>query len=267
MTTAPATLRRGYAETAAGQIHFRRIDGETGATPLLLLHPSPLSGIVWDGFMGEMGRDRIVIAPDTPGFGESPPPAAAPEISDYAATMSDLLDAEDLEVVDVMGYHTGSLTAVEMALRCPERIRKVVMISATIFTEKERASFRTQYAPKSLEEKGEALVQSWAFMNSFWPEEPDLARRWDIFLEAQRHHAHSHWGHNAAFNYDLEKNLKEVNHPVLILNPEDDLWDYTPRAAPLLKNGRVHDLPGWTHGFLDARTSETATLVREFLDT
>ena len=54
---------------------------------------------------------------------------------------------------------------------------------------------------------------------------------------------------------------------MLILNPEDDLWDYTPRAAPLLKNGRVHDLPGWTHGFLDARTSETATLVREFLDT
>ena len=267
MTTTPATLRRGYAETAAGQIHFRRIDGETGATPLLLLHPSPLSGIVWDGFMGEMGRDRIVIAPDTPGFGESPPPAAAPEISDYAATMSDLLDAEDLEVVDVMGYHTGSLTAVEMALCCPERIRKVVMISATIFTEKERASFRTQYAPKSLEEKGEALVQSWAFMNSFWPEEPDPARRWDIFLEAQRHHAHSHWGHNAAFNYDLEKNLKEVNHPVLILNPKDDLWDYTPRAAPLLKNGRVHDLPGWTHGFLDARTSETATLVSEFLDT
>lgn len=65
----------------------------------------------------------------------------------------------------------------------------------------------------------------------------------------------------------LRKKFKEVNHPVLILNPEDDLWDYTPRAAPLLKNGRVHDLPGWTHGFLDARTSETATLVREFLDT
>ena len=42
MTTTPATRRRGYAETAAGQIHFMRIDGGTGATPLLLLHPSPL---------------------------------------------------------------------------------------------------------------------------------------------------------------------------------------------------------------------------------
>ena len=39
-----------------------------------------------------------------------------------------------------------------------------------------------------------------------------------------------------------------------------------PRVAPHLKNGRVHDLPGWNHGFLDAKTAETATIVRQFLN-
>lgn len=262
-----STIQRGYAGAAGTQIHYRKVSSDKTATPLMLLHPSPLSGMVWDGFMAEMGQDRLTVAPDTPGFGESAPPAKAPEISDYAAAMVGLMDALEIKTTDVMGYHTGSLTAVEMARLHPDRIGKIVMISATIFTDEEREAFRTQYAPKSLDEKGASLEQAWVFMKGFWPEEPDPARRWDIFLEAQRHHTYSHWGHNAAFNYDLDANLRETSHPVLILNPQDDLWDYTPRAAPLLRNGRVHGLPGWNHGFLDARAAETADLVRGFLDT
>lgn len=52
-----------------------------------------------------------------------------------------------------------------------------------------------------------------------------------------------------------------------MLNPEDDLWAYTPRAKDCLRNGRVHDLPGWTHGFLDAKSKDVAQILREFLDT
>ena len=60
--------------------------------------------------------------------------------------------------------------------------------------------------------------------------------------------------------------LQESAHPILVLNPEDDLWPYTPRVAPLLKNGRVHDLTGWTHGFLDAETAKVGIILRNFLD-
>jgi hypothetical protein len=41
----------------------------------------------------------------------------------------------------------------------------------------------------------------------------------------------------------------------------------TPRAKPLLNaQSRIHDLPGWTHGHLDAHTAEMAAVVRRFLD-
>jgi hypothetical protein len=33
----------------------------------------------------------------------------------------------------------------------------------------------------------------------------------------------------------------------------------------LLANGRVHELPGWGHGFLDIHTDEAATIIRDFL--
>ena len=56
-----------------------------------------------------------------------------------------------------------------------------------------------------------------------------------------------------------------MNQPLLILNPEDDLWELTPQAKPFIKNGRIHDLPGWTHGAMDSHTEEMAAIVRAFL--
>ena len=35
---------------------------------------------------------------------------------------------------------------------------------------------------------------------------------------------------------------------------------------PLLQNGRVHNLPGWSHGSLDIHTTEVAKLLRNFVD-
>ena len=71
-------------------------------------------------------------------------------------------------------------------------------------------------------------------------------------------------GMQAAADYDLAATLGGLPQPVLLLNPEDDVRVQTSRAV--LKNGQVHDLPGWTHGFIDSKAAETAKIVRDFLD-
>lgn len=266
MTTPHTSVRRGYTDGPFGQIHYRTAGKTSETTPLLLLHPSPLSGLVWDGFLPVMAEDRLVLAPDTPGFGESAPPSSAPEIEDYAKAMAACVEAFGLGQVDIMGYHTGSLTALEIARLYPDLVRKVVMISATVFTEEEREAFRAQYKTQTVAEKGAGLTERWGFIETFWRDEDDPGRKWEVFLAGQRHHDVMHWGHRAAFNFDMATALETAAAPILILNPEDDLWEYTPRAAPLMKNGRVHDLPGWTHGFLDRHPDHIATLVRGFLD-
>lgn len=77
-------------------------------TPLILFHMSPYSGVIYENLMADLGRDRVVIAVDTPGFGNSDAPLVPPTIQQYAAAMGDLLDGLKLRGVDVMGYHTGS---------------------------------------------------------------------------------------------------------------------------------------------------------------
>lgn len=263
----PQAVRRAYQGDANQQIHYREAGVAGGQRPLLLLHPSPLSSYVFEGFMPEMARDRRVIAPDTPGYGMSDPPHALPEIADFALAMLALLDHLGIPQVDVLGYHTGSLTAAEMARQRPGAIHRIVMISATPFTPEEREQFRAQYAPKTAEERAALLTTGWRFFrDQFWPMEKSDHRAFNLYLQGRHNPDWYSWGHRAAFNYDIVAAVEAIEQPILVLNPEDDLYVYTQRIASHLRNGRVMDLPGWNHGFLDAKSAEVGTILRTFLD-
>ena len=263
-------LRRAYVDGPHGQIHYRYVHpAESGKLPLLCLHPSPLSGVVYDNWLIEMGRDRYSLAPDTPGYGSSAAPPTPPEIADFATATIRFMDELGIERADVMGYHTGSLTSVELARSYPERIRKVVMISAPLFTETELAQYRKTLLgppPDLVDMLARAVESLRAQPRGMFQDVPTDQRYWEISIERMRQFSTNSWGFRAAFNYDLTESLPEVEQPVLILNPEDDLWEQTPRAEPYLQNGRIHDLPGWTHGAMDGHTTEMARVVREFLD-
>jgi len=265
----PPAMRRGYADGPYGQIHYRIVAPTRPArTPLLCLHPSPHSGFVYEPWLLEMGKDRIAVAPDTPGYGGSDAPPAPIQITDFAAAMIAFMDAMKLPVVDVMGYHTGSLTSVELARRYPKRIRKVVTISAPNYTDAERAAARQRVStpPPPFEQLLDGTLNGWRTSGKgLFRDMPD-ERYYDLSLERMRRYRTSNWGFRAAYNYDVAQALTEVAQPLLILNPEDDIYKTTPRVKPYIRNGGIKDLPGWTHGHLDIHTVEMADIVREFLD-
>jgi pimeloyl-ACP methyl ester carboxylesterase len=264
-------VRRAYVDLPWGQVHLRR-SGETRSVahpPLLCLHMSPASGLVYERLVDAMGRDRLAVAPDTPGFGQSDPLPAYPEIADYARVMWETVDALGLPgPLDLMGYHTGSLTIAEMTRQAPARVRRLVMVSAPLYTADELARLRALYKPGPiLTADGVRLGELWQWFQAFFRVGTvntleDAAR---IFFERLSGRERHWWGHRAAFNYDLGPTLAAIEQPVCVLNPDDDLVANTPRAAPLLRAGRVIDLPHYTHGFLDKHTDEVAALLRELL--
>jgi pimeloyl-ACP methyl ester carboxylesterase len=264
------SVRKGYVDGRFGQIHYRiaKPDLETTRRPLLCFHMSPYSSIIYEAFLSEMGLDRMTIAMDTPGFGESDPPSTPPEISDYAGAAADLMNALNLSSVDVMGYHTGSKVALEVALQNPTVVNCIVMVSAPLYTDDELAEVRREYGPEPLSEDG-SHVQAWWQSAVRWSMDgrtlDDIGR---VFWAKLLNPAISWWGHNAAFSYDSAGALSKVTSPILVLRPEDDVWDATARANGLLvhPDRHIHDLPGWSHGFLDLKTVEAAVLIRGFLD-
>lgn len=260
-------IRRAYADGPFGQLHFRRAGPAGVRSPLLLLHPCPGSGYIFEAFMDEMGRDRTVIAPDLPGYGGSDAPASPPGVPGYAGALLDLEATLGLGVFDIMGYHAGGSIGVEMARQQPNAVRKIVMIGAAMLPAAERADIARRFMVLGPDERAAAFGTNWpAFKTTFWKMGPDPTRTWNIYLDAQKNPEASAWGIRAAVDYDVGAGLSSIAQPVLVLNPDDDLSEYTPHAASVLKNGRVQNLPTWTHGMLDAKTAEVAALVRGFLD-
>ncbi len=77
----PTGVRRDYAEARFGQVHYRIAEPKLPTqTPLMCFHLSPSSGRIYGRLLADMGRDRIALAPDTPGFGDSDAPPEPPEI-------------------------------------------------------------------------------------------------------------------------------------------------------------------------------------------
>lgn len=261
-------VKKRYVDGRFGQIHIRMAQPEPNAEaiPLLCFHMSPNSSRIYQTFLGAMGADRLTIAPDTPGFGESDPPSSQPSIEDYAAAMTDVMDAFELEQVDVMGYHTGSETCVALALLEPARVRKLVLTSAPIFSDEELQGFRDHYSKPELSEDGSHVAEKWrAYLHwagPGWTKDHVAVQ----FADALRRPDISWWGHNAAFDFPMREKLAQVTQPVLVLNPNDDLVEQSRRADGLMQNGRIHELPDWGHGFLDIHTAEACALIRSFLD-
>jgi len=261
-------VKKRYVDGRFGQIHIRiaQPDSNAAAPPLLCFHMSPNSSRIYQTFLGVMGADRLTIAPDTPGFGESDPPSSQPIIEDYASAMVDVMDALELSQVDVMGYHTGSETCVALARLEPARVRKLVLTSAPIFSADELQGFRDHYAKPELSKDGSHVAEKWrAYLHwagPGWTKEHVAVQ----FADALRRPDISWWGHNAAFDFPMGEKLAQVTQPVLVLNPNDDLVEQTRRADGTMQNGRIQELPDWGHGFLDVHTAEACHLVRSFLD-
>ena len=78
------------------------------------------------------GRYRV-IAMDLPGFGDSDKPiGAAYDPRFFARAVVDLLDALELERVDLVGNSLGGRIALELGLRHPERVRRLVLLAPSL---------------------------------------------------------------------------------------------------------------------------------------
>jgi pimeloyl-ACP methyl ester carboxylesterase len=261
----PAKIRRTYVNGPFGQMHVR-MAGRKNRRALMCFHLSPASGVVYETWMGEMGKDRLVFAPDTPGFGMSDHPPSPPTIADYAEAMIEVMDAFDLDEVDVMGYHTGSKISVEVARKRPRRVKHLILVSSPIYTEEDLKQQHIDNAAPDAEADGSHLLAQWNALYRFRGpgQTPEMLMK--VFPDHIRGGPRRRWGHGAAFSYTYPNTIVDVTAPILVLNPNDDLWRFTPRVLPYLKNGRVLDLPEWGHGFLDLHTAEAAHMLRPFLD-
>jgi pimeloyl-ACP methyl ester carboxylesterase len=264
-------MRRAYVDGRFGQIHVRRTTPSAPSKlPLYCLHQSPKSGLEFDAFMRAIGEDRIAVASDYPGYGfsDAPPHEKDATIDAYAESVWQVADALGHERIDLFGNHTGAKVAAAMALLRPERVGGIVMVSAALLTPDERAQFADYFQPIPLDADGTRFREMWARIGKHAGPGMTLEMMARSMLQNMMGGEAYEWGHAAAFAYDapFQAALTTLPHRIAILNPGDELQEATRRAAPLLRNGEIVELPEWGHGFLEVRAHEASALVTRLLD-
>jgi pimeloyl-ACP methyl ester carboxylesterase len=119
-----------FATVRGVRVHWAELGEATRRTPLVLLHGLSDCHRTWRQLAPRLALRRRVLMPDLPGHGLSDRPDATYDLDWYALVMEGWLEAAGVARADVVGHSFGGGVAQMMLRRCPERIRRVVLVSS-----------------------------------------------------------------------------------------------------------------------------------------
>ncbi|MFB2923363.1 alpha/beta fold hydrolase [Aerosakkonema funiforme] len=96
--------------------------------PILCLHGHPGSGSSMSVFTQHLSQRCQTIAPDLRGYGKSRVKADF-DMRDHLTDLEALLDSLEIDRCLVLGWSLGGILAMELALRCPERVSGLILIA------------------------------------------------------------------------------------------------------------------------------------------
>src|SRR5262250_2097762 len=113
----------GYAPVNGLKMYYE-VHGS--GEPVVLLHGAFMTITNnWTGWIGELSKTRKVIAIEMQGHGRTADTAR--DITDDVAA---LLEQLKIPRADLIGYSMGGAVAMQYAIRHPDKVRKVVVISS-----------------------------------------------------------------------------------------------------------------------------------------
>jgi pimeloyl-ACP methyl ester carboxylesterase len=152
MTPAPS---RGRIETINGvQLYFEVVgNGE----PFLLLHGFSGSSQDWMASATEWGAEFQLIVPDLRGHGRSSVLSRPFRHEEAASDMLGLLDHLGIGSCKGVGVSGGGNVLLHMATKQPERVKAMVLVSATPYFPAQARTIMGQYPDRMPEQQWEVL--------------------------------------------------------------------------------------------------------------
>ena len=237
---------------------------------LVLVHGLGASWQSWLENIPELARDHRVVAMDLPGFGYSEMPREEISIEYYANWTCRLLDALAVESAAVVGNSMGGFIGAELAIRQPDRVQRLAVVSPAIFWQHRRRAqpllrltrLTDAMAARALTRATDDIatrrrLRNWALASAGfrYPQliAPELAhemvrsaRRTDGFLPALE----------ALGDYPLEEELPKIGCPTLIV------WGAHDTLVPVKDAARLEELIPDARREVFERTGHVAMLER-----
>jgi len=252
----------GYAPVNGIRMYYE-IHGQ-GGTPLVLLHGG---GSTIDVTFGKVlplfARHRTVIALEEQGHGRSTDRAAPVRFDTSADDVAALLDYLDVSRADLFGFSNGASVAMQVALRHPGKVRKLVYASSMTRKDGAYAEFWQSMQKVDFADMPQPLKDAFLKVN------PDPQKLLAMFhKDAER---------MQQFVDVPDAQVRSIKAPTLIMSGDRDLVkpEHAVELSRMIAGARLAILPGAHGEYLGealayrqgSRAPEyTAGLVEEFLD-
>ncbi len=256
----------GYAPVNGLKMYYE-IHGQ--GEPVVLVHGAFMAisnDFHWDEWIGELSKTRKVIAIEMQGHGRTADSGRNFTYDNLADDVAALLDYLKIPSADVIGYSLGGGVALNCAIRHPDKVRKVVSISAVFrlngWTQEGLDAFPHLTAEVF---KGTPIEADYKRLSPTPNEFPNFVKR-VLSVDLKPH------------DFGADK-LKATKAPMFFIYGDADgvRLDYIAEAFRL-KGGEVHGdmrprsasrlaiLPDTTHVTLMDRRQTIVPMVNDFLD-
>jgi pimeloyl-ACP methyl ester carboxylesterase len=258
------TLRKsGHAELNGISMYYE-IHGRADDVPLVLLHGGGSTiDVTYGRVLPFFAAHRRVIAVEEQGHGRTSDRDAPFTFEGSAEDVAALLRSLHIEQADVMGFSNGASVALQLAIRHPELVRRLVFASSFTKRSGARPEFWDFMAHATFADMPQPLKDAFLRVN---PDPQKLRTMHDKDL-ARMH----------AFQDVPDVLVRTVRAPTLIVLGDRDIVtpEHCLELTRLIEGARLLILPGGHGDYLGElvmapRESEapelTARLIAEFLD-
>ena len=226
----------------------------TGAgEPVLLLHGGMCTAETLDGQTPSLAERYRVFVPERRGHGRTPDVDGPLSYGVMADDTIALMDTLGIGSAHLVGWSDGASVALLVALRRPERVRKLVLIGQPVEFEGARPEMRAMLDSFTSEDLPPMLRQLYAAAS------PDGPAHFDAVFDRIK----PSWRQTGATLEDLGR----VQAPTLVLIGEHDVTTIEHAAAMqrALPHGRLGVVPGATHALPMEKPELTSQLLLDFL--
>lgn len=180
--------------------------------PLVLLHGGLMSGDTFGPVLTMLAERRQVITVDLQGHGRTADIDRPIDIGLMAGDIVALIDYLGLDKPDIVGYSMGGGVAFQVAFKHPEKIRRLVAVSANIR--------RDAIPPEMLAQQGQVNAAAAEFMKEtpMYQEYQRLAPRPGDFPKLL-----DKMGHWMANDFDFSEEVRALKVPTLIVAADADM--------------------------------------------
>jgi pimeloyl-ACP methyl ester carboxylesterase len=258
------TTHGNYASVNGLQMYYE-VHG-TGQ-PIVLIHGAYSAiGTSFGKILPELAKSRQVIGVDLQGHGRTADidrPLTNTQMADDVAA---LLKHLGIDQADIFGYSMGAGVALELAVRHPEKVRKLILMSV--------AYNREGFHPGHAEMVGE--IKPEMFVGTMWYDEyQQIAPNPENFPKLVEKNSQL----TREFQGWSEEDVASIKAPTLLIMGDSDIFrpEHAVAMFRLLGGGVVGDmvglpnaqlaiLPGTTHVTIVDRTEYLVPMVTAFLE-